>query len=70
MSTEVLHYTLCSVRLPDADTNVIASIDHGNGDREAFPAYHDGERWIDALGVPITSVVVSWADMPAGFFPS
>lgn len=70
MSTEVIHYTLTSTRLPDAETTVLACIDHGDGDREVFPAYVDCGSWYDVTGMPVFSDVVSWADMPAGFFPS
>ncbi|MFA7488585.1 MAG: hypothetical protein WCY72_10955, partial [Lysobacteraceae bacterium] len=51
--------------VPDADMTVLAEVEDADG-TEVWPAYYDGEKWVDATGWPIRSRVIAWADMPAG----
>lgn len=52
---------------PDADTTVMLSLDGCS--EPTSVGYWDGQDWIDCTGMPVTEFVVSWAHMPAGFFP-
>lgn len=53
--------------MPDADTTVMLSLEGLS--EPTFPGYWDGQDWIDCTGSVVTPHVVSWAHMPAGFFP-
>lgn len=65
MTTETITWTTDG-SLPDADMTVLAEIACRDNSTEVWPAYYDGERWVDATGWPMRSRVIAWADMPAG----
>ena len=64
MTTETITW-ITDGSVPDADMTVLAEIE-GADCTEVWPAYYDGETWVDATGWPMRSRVIAWADMPAG----
>lgn len=53
---------------PDADNTVMLSLEGCS--EPTTVGYWSGQDWIDCTGMPVTPFVVSWAHMPAGFFPA
>jgi Protein of unknown function (DUF551). len=53
----------CDEALPDFDTTVMT---FAPGSSEPiWPAYHDGEQWMDLNGAPINDAVIThWMDFP------
>lgn len=64
MTTEALNWQP-PLPLPDADTDVIVSLDI-DGALETYEAHHDGECWRDSTGMNILVPVTAWAHKPAG----
>lgn len=53
---------------PDSDTTVMVSI--SGGTEPTWLGWQQAGVWHDATtGAPIDGQVVSWAEMPEGFFP-
>lgn len=53
----------CSEQLPDDDTTVMTYAPDCN--EPIWPAYHDGEEWMDLIGRPITDAEIThWMHFP------
>jgi hypothetical protein len=49
--------------LPDTDTTVMTFSPESN--EPIWPAYHDGEQWVDLMGAPIDDAQIThWMDFP------
>lgn len=56
-------WILCTDALPDTDTTVMTFTPESS--EPIWPAYHDGDRWIDVGGCPIDDAVIThWMDFP------
>jgi hypothetical protein len=64
MNTELITYNPPG-QLPDAELDVLVCIDV-EGEIETYEGYFDGEKWVDATGMPILQPVTAWANKPAG----
>jgi hypothetical protein len=59
MRTETITWTPVADGRPDPDTTVQISLDESHGE-PTWLGFHDGERWFDVSGEPITGVL-GWA---------
>lgn len=53
----------CSEALPDSDMTVMAF--SPDSQEPIWPAYHDGDEWVDIMGAPITDAPIThWMNFP------
>ena len=53
----------CAEQLPDSDTTVMTFAPDSN--EPVWPAYHDGDQWVDMMGGPITDAAIThWMEFP------
>jgi hypothetical protein len=52
-----------SEQLPDSDTTVMTFAPDSN--EPIWPAYHDGNQWVDFVGSPINDgIITHWMEFP------
>jgi hypothetical protein len=56
-------WTKCSDQLPDSETTVMTYAPESN--EPIWPAYHDGEQWVDMNGLPLDDATIThWMEFP------
>ena len=63
--TELLTWHGLPGRMPDADADVLLSVE-SSGEQRTWPGYWDGGQFVWADGMPVAGAVRGWADMPQG----
>jgi hypothetical protein len=59
----VLTWVECTDHLPDSETTVMTYAPDSN--EPIWPAYHDGERWMDMNGHAVDDATVThWMEFP------